>query len=161
MGLKYMYVQWSVLMSEYHIVIYISILISSFESGCVCLFWCHLPPPHTHIFLPSPSQPPHPHSCEDVIFTQCNKVHCTDNNHFRCKRVGYRCQCPSCDTATESAWCVRTKCLEQPLKPKCVFDSDSNKCRCPQCSDMTGTDPIWCRKVYCGPNNNTQCKWVL
>ena len=131
---------------------------------CVCVHFDVIPPlSPTHIFLPllSPlttTTPSHNHSCEDIIFSQCNKVHCTDNDHFRCKRVGYRCQCPSCDTAAESAWCVKTKCLEQPSKPKCVFDSDSNKCRCPQCSDMTGTDPIWCRKVYCGPNNNIQCK---
>jgi len=110
--------------------------------------------PHHH----TPTLFHHTSSCEDVDLSWCKKVHCDDNKHFRCKRVGYQCQCPSCDAAAEPAWCAKTKCLEQPSKPKCITDSYTKKCRCPRCSDQTGTDPLWCRMVYCGPNNNVRCK---
>ena len=98
------------------------------------------------------------YSCENIQdLNLCPKIYCADNPHFLCKRVGYQCKCPSCDAASERAWCVRTKCLEQPQKLKCVFDSETYKCRCPMCMDQNGDRP-WCLMTYCGMNNHVKCR---
>ena len=99
--------------------------------------------------------PSHTGSCSAIDLAWCKGVYCEDNQHLNCKVSNYKCVCPTCEDA-DPAWCLRTKCLEQPMKLGCKLDVYTKKCRCPRCSDQN--DPIWCRKAFCGSSNNIRCR---
>jgi len=47
-------------------------------------------------------------SCEQISTVHCPHTLCEDNTQFKCKVVNYKCQCPSCESAS-AAQCRRTR----------------------------------------------------